>query len=151
MCQINANIEVIHQIILKARKGYLPNSKRSFSEIIFVGHSYGSIIGNSLHAKYPKDCDAAVLTGWTALSEVPEYDPVFANSIVPAAQALPSKYGHLNLSYLLINSSVTFQGRFYWPGYYDPALFDLDYSLRGTIGAGECNVSKHEIWLRSFN
>lgn len=50
--QTPLQVEVNHQIIAKARAGTLPIPQhRSFETIIYGGHSYGSILGNSLNVK----------------------------------------------------------------------------------------------------
>lgn len=137
VCQPNVNIETIHQIIVKARSSQLPGpANRGFSKIIYVGHSLGSISGNLLHAKYPKDTDISILTGWSSAIQVSLLTNALASGTVPAALANPAKYGTLDPNYLVINSTADFRELLY-AGAYDQALFNLDYSLRGTIAVGE--------------
>jgi len=138
--QINAEVETIHQVILKARNGTLfAQPGRKFKKIIYVGHSFGSLLGNKLTTAYPSDADVAILTGWT-----PMYTSIVKTLLYPAlgAAALvePQRYGTLNPFYLEINSSSLFQLLFYHPNNYDTKLMDLDFSTRGTVTLGECKV-----------
>jgi pimeloyl-ACP methyl ester carboxylesterase len=62
--QTPAQVEVLHQIILKCKAGNIP-SIRAFNKIILAGHSYGSFISNALNQKYPNDVDVTILTGFS--------------------------------------------------------------------------------------
>jgi pimeloyl-ACP methyl ester carboxylesterase len=59
-------VEVLHSIISQMRQGTIYSP--AFERIVYVGHSYGSYLGNHLAAIYPDDADDLVLTGWSALS-----------------------------------------------------------------------------------
>ncbi|KAG4431365.1 hypothetical protein IFR05_013146 [Cadophora sp. M221] len=123
--QYPVEVETIHQIIVKLRAGTLPPplNGRKFTKVIYVGHSYGSIIGNALATTHPQDTDTLLLTG-TAV-------------VLPASLTLP-RFKSLPLGYLTISSQPGFRGLFFAsPGTYDPALFDYDFANRGTITAGE--------------
>ncbi|KAH6699741.1 hypothetical protein BKA61DRAFT_582913 [Leptodontidium sp. MPI-SDFR-AT-0119] len=113
--QIPAQIETIHELILKARAGTLPGpaTPRAFNKIVYVGHSLGSSLGNGLNVKYPEDSDATILTGFSNTLNGPFFGNSLAPTIVPAATS------------------------FYYPGGYDPELLTLDYSLSGTVTLGE--------------
>ncbi|KAH6712610.1 Alpha/Beta hydrolase protein [Leptodontidium sp. MPI-SDFR-AT-0119] len=137
--QYPVEVETIHQIIVKLRAGTLPPplNGRKFTKVIYVGHSYGSIIGNALATSHPQDTDALLLTGWssTFITLIPT---VLGTAVVlPASLTLP-RFKSLPLGYLTINSQPGFRGLFFAsPGTYDPALFDYDFANRGTITAGE--------------
>lgn len=64
--QTPAEVEVIHQIILKARARTISPAGRAFNKVILAGHSYGSIVGNALNVEYPNDVDATILTGFSS-------------------------------------------------------------------------------------
>jgi hypothetical protein len=50
--QTPLQVEVNHQVITRARNGTLPiPNLPKFEKIAYVGHSYGSILGNSLNMK----------------------------------------------------------------------------------------------------
>jgi pimeloyl-ACP methyl ester carboxylesterase len=48
--QFALETEIIHQLLSKLRASELG---RSFSKIVYVGHSYGSLLGNSIARIYP--------------------------------------------------------------------------------------------------
>lgn len=52
VAQVPANAEVLHAIIKHVKVGGL---SASHSNIVYVGHSYDSVIGQVLMAKYPSD------------------------------------------------------------------------------------------------
>ncbi|KAH9215485.1 hypothetical protein DL95DRAFT_461122 [Leptodontidium sp. 2 PMI_412] len=137
--QIPAQIETIHELILKARAGTLPGpaTPRAFNKIVYVGHSLGSSLGNGLNVKYPEDSDATILTGFSNTLNGPFFSNSLAPTIVPAATVNPAEWGNLDPNYLALNNSTIFQQSFYYPGGYDPALLTLDYSLSGTVTLGE--------------
>lgn len=83
-------------------------------------------------AKYPKDSDVSVLTGWSNTINAAGFSVV-----LPAALVNPAKWGTLDYAYVAFNSSDLVRDLFYRSGAYDPALFNLDYSLRGTLAYGE--------------
>ena len=140
MVQAPAEVEVIHEIILAARSGNLPiSARRAFDKIIYVGHSYGSLIGNSLNTKYPADADGTVLTGFSSqiVTVVPS---VFVEAIpLPADTLQPARFGNLPVGYLEISSQSGVQSLFFAGGSidYDLALFSYDFSIRGVISLGE--------------
>jgi pimeloyl-ACP methyl ester carboxylesterase len=138
VCQTAVNVKVLHQIIAQARSGKLPvPGNRSFRKVIIVGHSYGSLIVNFLQATYPADADAGILTGWADYVNVTNLDPIFEPALAPAYIVSPTEYGNLSPYYLEFDNITAFQLLFYHAGNYDPDLFSLDFSLRGTGTYGE--------------
>jgi pimeloyl-ACP methyl ester carboxylesterase len=135
--QAPAEVEVIHQMILAARAGDLPiPGSRAFDKIIYVGHSYGSLIGNALNTLYPSDANATVLTGYSSqlVAVVPS---VFVEAVpLPADTLQPSRFGNLPVGYLEVSSESGDRSLFFAGGY-DPALFSYDFSIRGTVSLGE--------------
>jgi pimeloyl-ACP methyl ester carboxylesterase len=133
---VPAQVEVSHAIVQLARTGTAP-FPRAFSKVIYVGHSFGSMIGNGLNVKYPNDVDATVLTGFSE-NLITSFASTFAGvGILPASIANPAKYGDLNPCYLqtVIKADVT--KVFFYPGGYDIALTDYDWTVRGTLSCGE--------------
>ncbi|CZR69991.1 uncharacterized protein PAC_19892 [Phialocephala subalpina] len=137
--QIPIHIEVIHQIITKARAGSLPSpANRNFDKIIYAGHSFGSVLGNGLNVKYPTDADATILTGLSATLNYAFLVPWVGNGdFLPAATVNSSKWSTLNTGYLALTNRTAFNQAFYYPTFFDQALQDLDYANRGTVGLGE--------------
>ena len=123
--------------MLAARAAALPIPKpRAFKKIIYIGHSLGSVIGNSLNTKYGSDVDATVLTGFSSqiLTALPAaFGLILA---LPAATVQPSRFGGLQAGFLEVSSEPGQQSVFFSGGY-DPTLFSYDYMGRGTVSVGE--------------
>lgn len=56
-------VDILHKLIGMLRQGWLELG--GFEEIIYVGHSYGSSLGNMLAKEHPLDADALILTGFS--------------------------------------------------------------------------------------
>lgn len=136
--QVPAHIEVIHALVQIIRASpfttYLP---RTFSKIVYVGHSYGSLIGNGVNVKHPNDVDVTVLTGFSKTTTA--FPGVLAGAVpAPADTVNIAKYGTRPVGYLEATSESGMQFSFFGlPGSFDPALFTLDWSLRETLTVGE--------------
>ncbi|KAF8851755.1 hypothetical protein BDZ45DRAFT_750342 [Acephala macrosclerotiorum] len=137
--QIPLEIEVLHQIIAKARAGSLPGPANiNFNSIIYAGHSFGSVLGNGLNFKYPADADATILTGF---SDFPNYGFLVPwignNDFLPAATVNPSKWGSLSPGYVALANRTAYNQAFWYPPHFEEDLQDLDFANRGTVGLGE--------------
>lgn len=135
-CQLPFEAETIHAIIEMARKGRLPKPCRPFKKFIYVGHSYGSLIGNGLAIQHPDDVDAYILTGF---SQQVAQGMVGASTLpmfAPAALVAPGKYGSLDYSYLQATNKTGTQIIFY-RGKYSNRILDYDFENRGTVTLGE--------------
>lgn len=131
--QLPLQMEAMHTLItqIKAGQAGIP----SYSEIIFVAHSSGSIIGATLAEVHPDDVDAVVLTGYPAGG---------ANNKggIPSYHLLPAAYNprfpkDLNYGYLLMNSEFNRTSAFYYAGHYNPKIPHLDYLTEGPQPLGE--------------
>jgi hypothetical protein len=131
-------VEIIHALVQMIRASpcttYLP---RTFSKIVYAGHSYGSLIGNGVNVKYPNDVDVTVLTGFSKTTIA--FPGVLTGAVpAPADTVNTAKYGTLPVGYLEATSESGMQFSFFGSsGSFDPALFTLDYSLRETLTVGE--------------
>ena len=134
--QYPAQLDQIHNVIQMARTGKIPTVP-AFEKIIYIGHSYGSIIGNALNRVYPYDVDATILTGFSCffLTILPA---VLAQSLLlPARIDQPSRYGDLDLGYLEFSNQGEFNYIFYYPEGSDKNFANYDFSIRGTMTVGE--------------
>jgi len=88
--------------------------------LIGVGHSYGSIVEIAQNAKYPKDVDAAVLTGF--VNDI-QYltDTILANNPAIASINNPAKFGGLPTGYIVHDTAISVQLPFFRLSYFDPA------------------------------
>lgn len=132
--QYGIQVEIAHQLIRMLRAGRISN--HAFSEVVAVGHSFGSIQLAGITSKYPRDVDAAVLTGFTA-------DPsgmgvAFAGvGLTPASVSDPVLFGNLSTGYLTASSIEGNQFFFFRYPNFDPAVLDLAQRSRQTLTLGE--------------
>lgn len=129
--------EVYHQLIKKLRAGTIGHGVPKAEKVIFVGHSYASVLGNAILTKYPTDVDAAILTGYsyTIANAVPG---VLLAGLVPASVYSPAKYGHLDPGYLTFDLEQGKRESYYAAdGTFDPALAHFDYENQGVTSIGE--------------
>lgn len=129
--------EFIHKLILRLRAGTLAHGIPKAIKVIFVGHSYASVLGNALLSKYPKAVDAAILTGYsyTIANAVPG---VLLDLLAPASTVYPERYGDLPPGYLTFASEKGKRNSYYAAdGTFDPALAHFDYENQDvtTIGS----------------
>lgn len=123
--------EIIHQLIVKVRTGSLPFplAGRKFNNVIYAGHSFGSIIGNALVTQYPADVDTVILTGWSS-SFITVVPTAFGEAMfLPACLAEPARFGNLPLGYLEGGSKLGLKTLF-WAGAFDNAFFEYDFANR---------------------
>ena len=109
-------VEILHGIVSLLRSGRL--GSRQFKSVIGVGHSYGSLLELAQTAKYPKDVDAAVLTGFTYdFSNLPL--TVLANNPAIASINDPAKFGGLSNGYVVHATPESIQLPFFRFPYYE--------------------------------
>jgi len=133
--QVNLEEAVNHELVMMLKAGTAVPG-RTFNRIIYVGHSYGSILGNAQATNHPTDISAFILTG-------------FGVSIIPVAADLPqtapfpaelysTRFAGYQPGYLVTSSEPGRRG-YLWgkPGSYDEAIFELDYNQEDVVGLGE--------------
>lgn len=124
-------------MILAARAGQLPPTPRAFRNIIYIGHSFGSCVGNGLNVQYPDDVNGTILTGYTAAYATSLVAAVVLAGLAPASISRPVAYANLSLGYLAVNNEPGFNELFYAPNGYDPAVAHNDFLNRGTVAVAE--------------
>lgn len=140
--QMSLQVEIIHQIIGGLRTGELlgPLRNKYFQNIIYVGHSYGSICGNALAATYPFDASALVLTGYSG-EFINGLGPLAAGIAAPAQTVMP-RFANLKPGYLAQSVESGRVAGLYTSlspgiGGYDPAVAQADFDNEGTVAVGE--------------
>ncbi|KAI9823957.1 MAG: hypothetical protein M1819_001109 [Sarea resinae] len=74
---------------------------RSFKKVVYVGHSLGSVIGNTLATLFPDSVDGLMLTGYSAVAW---YPVVLATLPIPANLWNSSEFGDLSPGYMASSS-----------------------------------------------
>ncbi|KAL8787996.1 MAG: hypothetical protein Q9213_001888 [Squamulea squamosa] len=132
--QASLEVEILHNLAQLFRTGKVGD--RSFSNIIGVGHSFGSILQVGTDSKYPKDFDGVVLTAFTnTLTNLPY--TVLANDPSIAALNEPSRFSKLPNGYLVHNDAIAIQEVFFRYPYFDPAIFQNQVDRKDTYTFGE--------------
>lgn len=132
--QVSLHAAVANQIAGELKRGQIIRG-RSFENVIYVGHSLGSVIGVELAATYPDAVDALMLTGFAASSNSPL---VLKTGLLPAKEALPARFGSLDDGYLVTSSRPGRQKAFYGRnGTFDPQVSALDFDIQQTVSVGE--------------
>jgi pimeloyl-ACP methyl ester carboxylesterase len=140
--QLPLQVEIAHELVQLLRAASIAN--HTFEKVVGVGHSFGSFQTNLLTASYPKDLDAAVLTGFS--NDNSGIQVGFAGfDLTIASQALPLRFGGLSNGYLT-STSVEGTQFFYfrWPGF-DPALLEIAEATKATISWGEFFVNGQQV------
>ena len=133
---LSNHVDTFHDLITQIRNNR--SLGRSFAEIIYVGHSYGSLVGNLLSEDHPSDVDRLVLTGFSKQTLLTIAGKSFTTALFPAPFIDTGRFGRLSLSYLSSNSK---SGRhhlcFSTTNSYPPEMADRDFAQRGTVSLGE--------------
>ncbi|GME44931.1 Alpha/beta hydrolase fold-1 [Neofusicoccum parvum] len=131
-----AHVEVAHQVVQALRRGDVGG--RAFSKISYVGHSYGSLIGNGLVARYPDDVDALILTGFTNALK-PAIPGVVVTPLAQPAPLVDEKFRNLSLGYMAMSLELGARGLFYTntESEWDADVVHADWLSRGTYSLGE--------------
>lgn len=133
--QVPLEEAILHQLVLKLKSGAaVPN--RSFNKVIFVGHSYGSVLGNEMATNHPTDIAAFVLTGF-GVSIIPVALDLPQTALFPAFLYAP-RFAGFNPGYLVTSSKLGRRG-YLWgaPGSFDDGIFLMDYNNEDVVGVGE--------------
>lgn len=134
--------ELLHVLIVQLRGPTRPQWPfTSQSKIVFVGHSYGSILGTQLSTKHPQDIDAFVQTGLAIpLPNENALPGQLADVYVQASTYNPQRFAPATYAHGYLASSNK-QGReetyYSQPGDYSEALYNLDFANERTVALGE--------------
>ncbi|EJD51025.1 alpha/beta-hydrolase [Auricularia subglabra TFB-10046 SS5] len=130
-------ITIIQSIINAVRSGSITGATRGFGTVVYVGHSFGSILLNGVIASEPDLVDAAVFTGYG-------HDPAETGPIAgilglgPARDIDPARFGDLPPGYLTTSNAMARAAGFYGAaGTFDPAALAFDEAHKYTVTMGE--------------
>lgn len=137
-CQAPLQAEAMRAVIEQAKAGSLPGVAKTYGKIVYVGHSYGSLVANSLAAQHPDLVDAYVLTGFSGKLLQDTTGILILPGFTPAAVVDPKNYGagQVDALYLMATNPTGTQKVFYY-GDYDLEVLNYDYNHRQTVTLGE--------------
>ncbi|EJD51015.1 hypothetical protein AURDEDRAFT_160157 [Auricularia subglabra TFB-10046 SS5] len=131
------DIAMLKAIVEAARAGRIPGATRGFRTVVYLGHSYGSILLNGLIIEKPALVNAAVFTGYGHdLSKTGVVASIIG--LGPARDINPARFGSLPPDYLTTANISSRAAGFYGPpGTFDPAALVFDEAHKDTTTTGE--------------
>ena len=114
--QAPAQVEILHGLAQLLRTGKLGG--KAFKKIVGGGHSLGSIFTTGVTAKYPKDFDAAILTGFSANGTSVPTTPVSLDLEI-ANRRPEAQFRGLSNGYLTESTPTAVQFTFYRVPYFE--------------------------------
>jgi len=136
--QSPTEIAIANAIGQQLKNGTLvPGSTTSaFTEVIGIGHSYGSAQSQGVTAMHPETFDAVVLTGFsTDGSGVPLF--LSASAYASANQVNATRFGNYSNEYLLSATSQGDRQLFFYNGGYAEDVFVKGEAAKQTVTVGE--------------
>ncbi|KAF2763231.1 alpha/beta-hydrolase [Pseudovirgaria hyperparasitica] len=131
--------DLIHDLAVQLRAGTTSQLPHPFTTLIFVGNSYGSVIGNNIAALYPSDFDAFVLTGFSKRIDL-SLPGALLTAPVPGALFNPAKYATYDPAYVVTPIEATRTGSFFGaPDQvdFDPVMAKKWYTTQDVIALGQ--------------
>lgn len=130
--QVEIQAQLLQSVISNSRNNALD---RSFTNIVYVGHSYGSTLGVALARQHPATVSAVVLTGF---SSSVDYGLLASFPFAPAKEVHPSRFPAASVpaGYLTFNSASKRESLFYY-GAYDRAIPPHDFAHEDIATPGE--------------
>ncbi|GFF56978.1 hypothetical protein IFM46972_10654 [Aspergillus udagawae] len=127
--QLAMHVSIIHKLVRALRTGTLLG--RPFAKVVYVGHSFGSVIGYNLVAIHPETVDALFLTGFS----IPD---ISTSDLVPVSRLTLGRYSGLSDGYLVSSSPAGRRASFFGSnGTFDPEIARMDFEMQDTVAAGE--------------
>ncbi|KAJ3472660.1 hypothetical protein NLG97_g10809 [Lecanicillium saksenae] len=134
-CQLPLEAAVIEKVVEAARDGALPGIETKFSNIIYIGHSFGSMIGNFIAASKPSTFDKLILTGFSEKLLIGASSIILRPGWLPAS-FLSDRFGTADVGYLTASSRKASDRVFYGDDI-DSRVLDYAWKTRGIFTVGE--------------
>lgn len=115
--QAPLEVEIAHSLIQSLRSGAF--GKTTYTNLVGVGHSFGSIQSQSITADYPQDLDAVVLTGFSTNNAAMPATFVAFNPAI-ANENQPPRFSDLPNGYWVTDTSISNQLTFLRAPNFDP-------------------------------
>jgi pimeloyl-ACP methyl ester carboxylesterase len=141
MITLESNAFTVHQVVQAIRHGEITAlGGERFRKVVYVGHSYGTVVGWILATDYGEGLDAAVFTGNVRGATVTALLLVYG-SLYPAA--LDPKFARDGLDPGYLTTLPGTRDEFlYKPARYDPALVKFDERTKSTSTATELTAPR---------
>jgi pimeloyl-ACP methyl ester carboxylesterase len=133
-------VEAMNELLTSIRAGALGSTPR---ELIWIGHSWGSILGSGLVAKYPQAVERLILTGWTAFVSKAALTAVRGIGPWPARLAQPDRFTSHPLAFFHPTNHAGFEPLNFWAdstskeSFYDKDVPKRVQAVAGTVAISE--------------
>ena len=133
---IQAPLEVAALVALTQmlQKGEISGVSQPYTDIIHVGHSFGSVQSYALTRDYPELSSGLILTGFSQNGTFLPYFQLGGNFIAVQNSPLASQYA---AGYFAAGDKSGVQTNFFSPGDFDPAILDLAFATGQPVSQGE--------------
>lgn len=132
---IDANAYVIHELVGQLRSGTIGGV--SFSHVILVGHSLGSLIVTAEAGTHQQDADGVVLTGDLHMFNFNQF-ALFQSDLIAANTDPSGRFASLDAGYLTTAPGTRGSLFYYKPGTFsDPNVIASDEQTKQTGTTGE--------------
>lgn len=125
--------ECIHSVVEQLKAGKIGNT--TYSEVLFIGHSFGSQNLARLTQNHPTDPAALILTGYS--DDFSGNVPLQVNFGYLPGDLVSTRFADLPGGYLAMSNRTGRSVAFYYNGSYDPLVAVLDFATEGTVAIGE--------------
>jgi len=126
--------KLTQELLIQLRRGGFSSlGLPEFDKIIYVGHSFGSALGNHVAKDNPNAADAYVLTGFSSTVALPIN---LTLDFASAAIVNPTRFAGLPLGYWA-GQTVSVRTATFYAGQFDPALPLVDFEVHDTFAVGE--------------
>lgn len=139
--QLPLQVQALRKVVKFLRDGTVTG--RKFHKVIYVGHDFGSLIGNVLTAQEPDAVNGIVLTGFSTAYQQGMLGFIQTSKPLPAAIFGPPRFDNLLLfeGYTYMTDEAGRKQLFFHRGGYDPDLYKYDLARAGTLTVGELITS----------
>ena len=125
--------ECIHSVVEQLKAGQIGIT--AYSEVLFIGHSFGSQNLARLTQNHPTDPAGLILTGYS--DDFSGNIPLQVNFGYLPGDLVSPRFADLPGGYLAMSNRTGRSVAFYYNGSYDPIITVLDFETEGTVAIGE--------------
>ncbi|KAF2471678.1 uncharacterized protein BDR25DRAFT_203200, partial [Lindgomyces ingoldianus] len=142
--QLPLQLEVIREIIKGLRSQSFSCIQAKYNKVIFVTHSYGSLVGRAMAQDYPNPADGADAYILTASSTNLVGIKAAGANFRPRAASIqnPKRFGHLPPAYVHMDPTALREIVYSLKGEYDPGMLAWDMMQPHSFAIGELATFK---------
>ncbi|KAF2764662.1 hypothetical protein EJ03DRAFT_281615 [Teratosphaeria nubilosa] len=128
-----------HDLVTQIKTGTTGQLPRTYSDLTYIGNSYGSVIGDAMAGEYPADFTHVILTGFTK-TVLPSLRGVAMQAPLPAATVWPARFAGLAPGYVTSSVEQARTNSFFGSHQYvdfDSEVAQLFYAREDVVSLGQ--------------